>query len=106
MFTRVVVPTPTIDVPASDPVNEPIPKGGLSFRSYTSGCPFIRLCLSWKVIVSFTLSTPPESDINLASKLISLFLSNRTGSKIAPSPLPPSIVAVITLLIPKFCGST
>ena len=43
VFTRVVVPTPTIDVPASDPVNEPIPKGGLSFRSYTSGCPSIIL---------------------------------------------------------------
>ena len=83
-----------------------MPNGGLLFLSYIKGWPLTMLCLSWKVIVSSTLSTPPESDSNLASKLNSLFLSDKTGSKIAPSPLPPSIVADNTLWIPKFWGST
>ena len=81
MFTRVVVPTPTTDVPASDPVNEPIPKGGLSFRSYTSGCPFIRLCLileSYSFIyinphhqnLTITLASKPYFSFSIKIKLV------------------------------------
>ena len=104
-FTRVVVPKPTTDVPESLPT-VPIPRGGLLLRSYINGWPLTILCLSWNVIVSSTLSTPPDSDNNLASKLNSLFLSAKTGSNTAPLPLPPSIVADNTLWIPNFCGST
>ena len=105
VFTRVVVPTPTTDVPESLPT-VPIPRGGLLLRSYIKGWPLTILCRSRNVIVSSTLSTPPDSDNNLASKLNSLFLSAKTGSNIAPLPLPPSIVADNTLWIPNFCGST
>ena len=72
VFTRVVVPTPTTEVPASLPT-VPIPRGGLLLRSYIKGWPLTILCLSWNVIVSFTLSTPPDSVINLASNLILSF---------------------------------
>ena len=56
--------------------------------------------------VSLILSIPPDSDTNLASKDISLFLSWRIGSNITPDPLPPSIVVDITLFISKSWGST
>ena len=52
------------------------------------------------------LSIPPESDINLPSKDISLFLFDKIGSKVAPDPLPPSIVTDKTFWISKSCGST
>ena len=52
------------------------------------------------------LSTPPDWDISLPSKDISLLLSEIIGSKTAPNPLPPSIVTDNTFCISKFCGST
>ena len=105
VFTRVVVPTPTTDVPESLPT-VPIPRGGLLLRSYIKGWPLTILCLSWNVIVSFTLSTPPDSVSNLASKVISLFLSDNIGSNIAPLPFQPYIVTETTFCISKYCGST
>ena len=58
------------------------------------------------VIVSLILSTPPDWDIILPSKDISLLLSEIIGSKIAPNPFPPSKVTDNTFCMSKSCGST
>ena len=57
------------------------------------------------VKVSLTLSIPPDWEINLPSKVISLFLFDSIGSNTAPDPFPPSIVTDKTFCISKSCGS-
>ena len=57
-------------------------------------------------MVSSILSTPPESVSSLASNEISLLLSDKTGSRTAPDPFPPSTVIETTFCISNFCGST
>ena len=52
------------------------------------------------------MSIPPAWEISLPSKDNSLFLFDRTGSNIAPVPLPPSIVTDKIFCISKFWGST
>ena len=51
------------------------------------------------------MSTPPKSETNLPSNEISLLLLNKTGSKLAPNPFPPSTSTESTCCISKSCGS-
>ena len=51
------------------------------------------------------LSIPPDWEINLPSKDISLFLFDNIGSNTAPDPFPPSTVTDKTFCISKSCGS-
>ena len=59
-----------------------------------------------KVSWSSLISTPPNISDCAALNSISLYSGNTTASRTAPSPFPPLIVAEISLLILKSCGST
>ena len=99
-----MVPSPTTEIPSFPTV--PTPNGSLPFLSYTNGIPDEIWWSVKKVIVSFTLSTPPDCDTILPSNDISLFLFDISASNLAPAPFPPSNEMDNTFCISKFWGST
>ena len=85
--------------------NVPTPIGSFPLLSYTNGNPLVIWWSFKKDKVSFTLSIPPDSEVNLPSNNISLFLFVIIGLNIAPEPLPPSMDTDNTFWMSKSCGS-
>jgi len=69
-------------------------------------CPSVKLWLDLKVIVSFTISTPPLKKISLLSNRSSLFRVPNIGCSKHPLPLPPVSEILVTASISNSWGST